>query len=77
MANTEDNHPVPFNPFMTTGSLVLCSLLGKGYGGNRKFADNGSKFKYVMDMMCKATGGGKVGFNNPAFLALKQRGLKV
>lgn len=61
---------------MTTGSLVLCSLLGKGFGFNKRFHDNGSKFTYIVDNL-NACAGSKVGFSNPTFLALKQRGLKV
>lgn len=72
-------HDMPYNPHMTTGSLVLCSLLGRGHGKkvSRAFHDTGSRFSHLQDAVSAMAGATKVGFNNPVFLALKQRSLKA
>jgi hypothetical protein len=72
-------HDMPYNPHMTTGSLVLCSLLGRGHGKKvtRAFHDTGSRFSHLQDAVSAMAGATKVGFNNTVFLALKQRSLKV
>ena len=72
----KEDVPLPYNPFLTSGSLVLCSLLGKGLGGNKRFPENGRKFTFIMDAL-SACAGSKVGFSNATFLALKERSLKV
>ena len=70
---------MPYNPYMTTGSLVLAALLGRGHGKkeHRKFHDTGSRFTHLLEGVSAMAGGTKVGFNNAAFLAMKQRGLKT
>ena len=43
-------HPMPFNPFMITGSLVMCSLLGRGHMLKRQrlFTDSASRFSHLL-----------------------------
>jgi len=72
-------HDMPYNPFMTTGTLVLASMLGRGHAKKavRKFHDTGSRYTHLVDHITAMAGGQRAGFNNPVFLALKQRGLKT
>ena len=41
---------MPFNPFMITGSLVMCSLLGRGHMLKRQrlFTDSASRFSHLL-----------------------------
>ena len=45
-----DAHPMPFNPFMITGSLVTCSLLGRAHllKRDRLFTDSASRFSHLL-----------------------------
>ena len=72
-------HDMPYNPYMTTGALVLSALIGRGHGSKdvKMFHDSGSRFTHLVDSVSAMAGDSKIGFNNPVFLALKQRGLKT
>jgi glutaminase len=64
---------IPYNPFMTTGALSLTAILSKLF----RHGDSGSRFDSILSLMRRLAGGGKVGFNNPVFLNLKQDGLNA
>ncbi len=70
---------MPFNPFLHSGALVLCSLLGRAHlpKAVRLCNDSGSRFAHVMKFVRDMAGGMAVGYSKPTFLSLKQRGLKV
>jgi hypothetical protein len=76
-----EEHPMPFNAFLHSGALVLCSLLGRAHlpKAVRLCNDSGSRFARVMKFVRDMAGGMAVpvGFSKPTFLSLKQRGLKV
>ena len=80
------SHPRPFHPYMDSGALVVCSLLGRGHLKKRErtFVDTGagSRFTHVMHGVEAIAGGSvgashKIGFSQPTLLTLKQRALKV
>ena len=75
----ETDHAMPYNPFMDSGAMVVCSVIGRGHTKKRfrSFHDAGSRFTHVLKALTLMAGGTKPGFNNPVFLALKQRGLKT
>ncbi len=72
-------HPMPYNPFMQTGALVMCSLLGRGHFSKRQrlFTDSASRFSHMMKGIQSMAGESTIGFSKPTFLSLKQRGKKV
>ena len=72
-------HPVPYNPFLYSGALVVSSLVGRGHDEKlrRLFHDSASRFMHLQSSVKDMAGGLPIGFNKPAFLSLKQRGLKV
>ena len=78
-AVSHEPHPVPYNPFLHTGALVVASLVGRGHAKktNRLFHDSGSRFTHLHERVKDMAGGLPIGFNKPLFLALKQRGRKV
>jgi glutaminase len=67
-----------YNPFMDSGSLAVCSLLGcgKAHKVPATFRGTSEKFSFVTSRLSKWSGNNKVQFSNPNFLALKQRALK-
>ena len=82
-AKAEDPHAPkelrPYNPFMDSGALAVCSLLGRAHlpEDSRLFHDKGSRFTHIISHLTQWAGGRKIGFNNPVFLALKKRALKT
>lgn len=66
--------PKPYNPFTLSGALAVAALVGKGHctRADRMYSDGGGRFELVRNTLSKWAGGSKVGFNNPAFLALKR-----
>ncbi len=75
----EPDHDRPINPYLNSGALVLCSLLGRGHLAKeeRLFNSTGSRFTRVLSMMRELAGNNRVGFSKPAFLTLKQKALRV
>lgn len=73
-------HPRPFHPYMDSGALVVCALLGRGHLKKcmRSFDDTGasSRFTHVLKGISNMAGQSRVGFSQPSFLTLKQRALK-
>ena len=81
-AKEDPNAPLeqrPYNPFMDTGALSVCSLLGRAHLAEeqRLFHDKGSRFTHLISHFTQWAGGRKIGFNNPVFLALKKKALKT
>jgi len=71
--------PKPYNPFTLSGALCVSALVGKGHmpAEERMFTDSGGRFDHIRNTIAKWAGAGKVGFNNPMFLALKRRALRA
>jgi glutaminase len=57
----------------------VSALVGKGHlpKEERLFVDSGERFDHIRNTIAKWAGAGKVGFNNPMFLALKRRALRA
>jgi hypothetical protein len=72
-------HPVPFNPFMHSGALALAAILGRQHLGKsrRMFRDSAGRYSHLVSSVQAMVGDAPVGFSKPAFLSLKQHGLKV
>jgi glutaminase len=72
-------HPMPFNPFLDSGALVVSALVGRAHypPDRRLFHDNGSRFSHVVNTLRKWAGGRSLGFSNSVFLAQKQKRLKT
>eukprot|EP01117_Protostelium_nocturnum_P014348 TRINITY_DN5455_c0_g1_i2.p1 TRINITY_DN5455_c0_g1~~TRINITY_DN5455_c0_g1_i2.p1 ORF type:complete len:478 (-),score=164.88 TRINITY_DN5455_c0_g1_i2:199-1602(-) len=52
----------PFNPFVNTGSILLCSLIERGVG-------NAERYDLCLKHMQKMAGGAKINFSNTIFLS--------
>jgi glutaminase len=72
-------NPKPWNPYMESGALVMCSLIGKAHApvAERMFHDNGTRFSHMLNHFSAWAGGSKVGFSNSVFLAQKEKRLKT
>ena len=81
------NHPstsrrpnlIPFNPFVDSGALAICSVLGRAHlpRDQRTFGDRGGRFSHVLSHISEWAGARKIGFHNPLFLCLKSSSLKI
>ena len=69
----------PYNPFLYTGALTLCSIIGRGYEkkSRRLFLDAGTRFTHLFRKVKQLAGGAPISFNKPTSLTLNKRGLKV
>jgi glutaminase len=72
-------HPRPFNAFLDSGALAMCSLIGRAHypTPKRLFHDNGSRFSHMLKHFERWCGNRRVGFNNSVFLAQKEKRLKT
>lgn len=52
----------PFNPFVNSGAIATCSLLGKN-------KDLSERFTLIQNYFSRLAGGTKIGFNNSVFLS--------
>lgn len=64
------NKNKPYNPFMDSGALVVCSMLSQ-------FSDSSSRFNHLINQLRVAAGSRKITFSQTAFLAMKQKNLRV
>ena len=74
------SHPKPHNPFIDTGALTVCSVIGRAHyesKADRLFSDRGERFKLFLKFIQEMSGGRKIGFHNAIFLAQKQKALKT
>lgn len=75
----EKPRPKPFNPFMDSGALAICALLGGAHlkSENKAFRDSGSRFMHIIKHITDLAGGRRIGFNNSVFLAQKEKRLQT
>jgi glutaminase len=71
--------PKPYNAFLDSGALAVCSLIGRAHlpPRSRLFHDNGSRFSHMVKEFSRWCGRRKVPFSNSAFLAQKQKRLRT
>eukprot|EP01138_Halocafeteria_seosinensis_P007902 gb/GECG01008073.1/.p1 GENE.gb/GECG01008073.1/~~gb/GECG01008073.1/.p1 ORF type:complete len:665 (+),score=73.24 gb/GECG01008073.1/:1-1995(+) len=67
---------IPFNPFMDTGALQTCALIG-GAQRSKQFPDAGSRFLHLIKHIGALCGNRRVGYNNSVFLAQKEKRLQT
>jgi len=65
-----DRQGRPYNPYMESGALALCSLISPS-------SDAGSRFVYIVDSLQELCGGGKVGFSQTTYLCEKEQFLQL
>lgn len=71
-------HPMAYNPFTLSGSLVVSGLIGRGHERRelKLFSDSGSRLVLVLSRLRQWAGGHKARFNNTVNLVLNHAALK-